>query len=95
MHEFGLISSIIHCRRDVIDDEDEKDGPETQVTNANDIKEALETGDVDKIAHVGAQKAGQGLGLLGKMGGKMKNKVFSLWYTKIVNWFFRTPWFYD
>jgi hypothetical protein len=61
------------------DDDDEEDGPENPVKAAKDMKKALESGGVDKMANVGAQKAAQGLGMLGKMGGGMASKAFSLW----------------
>jgi hypothetical protein len=64
---------------ELIDEEDEEDGVKDPVKAAKDMKQALQTGGVDKMANVGAQKAAQGLGMLGKGVGGMVSKGFSLW----------------
>ena len=63
---------------EIIEDEDEEDGNQAEKA-AKEMKKALETGGVDKMAGVGAQKAAQGLGMLGKGMGGMASKAFSLW----------------
>jgi hypothetical protein len=66
--------------REMVDDEDEEDGnPENPMKAAKDMKKALESGGVDKMANVGAQKAAQLSGMLGKGVGGMASKAFSLW----------------
>ena len=58
---------------------DEEDGAEDPIKAAKDMKKALESGGVDKMAGVGAQKAAQLGGMLGKGMGGMATKAFSLW----------------
>ena len=64
---------------DMEDEEDEEDGAEDPIKAAKDMKKALESGGVDKMAGVGAQKAAQLGGMLGKGMGGMATKAFSLW----------------
>ena len=63
---------------EIIEDEDEEDGNQAEKA-AKEMKKALETGGVDKMAGVGAQKAAQLGGMLGKGMGGMASKAFSLW----------------
>ena len=66
--------------RELMDDEDEEDGDkENPMKAAKDMKQALQSGGVDKMANVGAQKAAQFSGMLGKGVGGMASKAFSLW----------------
>ena len=63
-----------------MDDEDEEDGaPENPMKAAKDMQKALQSGGVEKMGTVGAAKAAQGLGMLGKGVGGMASKAFSLW----------------
>ena len=80
MQPIHMLSYVNAFYREMVDDEDEEDGnPENPMKAAKDMKKALESGGVDKMANVGAQKAAQLSGMLGKGVGGMASKAFSLW----------------
>ena len=71
-----------HFSGEMVDEEeDEEDGGKepNPIKAAKDMKDALATGGVDKMASVGLNQAGKIGGMLGKGVGGMASKAFSLW----------------
>ncbi len=62
------------------DDDDEEDGKAANpMAAAKDMKDALATGGVDKMASIGVKQAANVTGMLGKGMGSLTSKAFSLW----------------